>query len=150
VTATAHFVSPADLAAASVELTFAPRLPDPSLSGALRGLRIHVRDHRGREVPRGERTLEAWFDTFTFSQSSRTEADARHAALDVSYGRDPLPVWILGREGRGYELGPQPAPDDSDERSPAVIAWADGAIFYFLASGELPLTQLIDVAASIY
>lgn len=149
-TAIAHFVSPANLAEAAAELTFAPRLPDVGCAGALRGLRIHVRDHKGRELPRGERTLEAYFGTFSFTQSSRSAADARHAALDVSYGRNPQPVWILGREGRGYELGPSPAPDDIDPRSPSVVAWADGPMFYFLASSDLPLTELIDVAASIY
>jgi hypothetical protein len=31
-----------------------------------------------------------------------------------------------------------------------VVTWADGEMFYFLASSDVPLTQLIDVAASIY
>lgn len=145
-----HFVTSADLAEAAAELSFTPRLPHRRPEGAVPGLRIHVRDHKGRELPRDERTLEAYFDTFTFTQSRRAAADARHAALEVSYGRQPVPVWILGREGRGYELGPQPEPDDIDPRSPSVVAWADGEMFYFLASGELSITQLIDIAASIY
>lgn len=116
----------------------------------MKSLRIHVRDHKLRELRIDERILEAYYDTFAFSQSRRSPMDARHAALDVRYGRDPQPLWILGREGKGYELGPVPEPDDIDPRSPSVVAWADGEMFYFLASGQLPLTALIDVAASIY
>ena len=145
-----HFETLADWDAAAGRVTFRPLVPRFTADGALNALRVHVRDHKGREIRPEERTLEAYYVTFSFSQSRRSTADARHAALDVSYGRDPRPVWILGREGRGYELGPEPEPDDIDPRSPAVLAWADRDIFYFLASSELSLTQLIDVAASIY
>jgi hypothetical protein len=145
-----HFESAADWTDAAGRVTFVPLVPRFTAGGALKGLRIHVRDHKLRELPLEERILEASYETFAFSQSRRTAVDARHAALAVSYGRDPRPVWILGREGKGYELGPVPEPDDIDPRSPSVVAWADGEMFYCLASGQLPLTGLIDVATSIY
>ena len=145
-----HFEAAADWAAAAGRLTFVPLVPRFTSGGALKSLRIHVRDRKLRELAPDERTLEAYYGTFAFSQSRRTAADARRAALDVSYGRAPRPLWILGREGKGYELGPVPEPDDIDPRSPSVVAWADGEMFYFLASGELPLSELIDVATSIY
>lgn len=111
---------------------------------------MHVRDHKGRLLPIEERTLEAYYTRFTLAQSRKGTAEATRWAFEVSYGRDARPVWILGREGRGYELGPEPPPEDIDPRSPSVVAWADGEMFYFLASGELSLTDLIDVAQSIY
>ena len=145
-----HFESAADWADAAGRLTFVPLVPRFTAGGALKSLRIHVRDHRLRELRPGERIVEAYYGTFAFSQARRTPEDARHAALEVSYGGDPRPLWILGREGRGYELGPVPEPDDIDPRTPSVVAWADGEMFYFLASGQLPLSELIDVATSIY
>lgn len=145
-----HFESAADWADAAGRLTFVPLVPRLTAGPALKSLRIHVRDHRLRELAPDERTLEAYYGIFAFSQSRRTTEDARRAALEVSYGRDPRPLWILGREGKGYELGPVPEPDDLDPRAPSVVAWADGEMFYFLASGEMALSELIDVATSIY
>ena len=145
-----HFESPTNWADAAARLTFLPVVPRFTAGGTLGSLRVHVRDYKGREIPAEGRSLEAGYGTFSFSQSRRSVTDARHAALAVSYGRDPRPLWILGREGRGYELGPEPAADDIDPRSPSVVAWADNEMFYFLASGELSLSELIDVAASIY
>lgn len=145
-----HFERPIDWADAAARLTFRPLVPRFTAGGRLGSLRVHVRDYKGREIPAEARTLEAGYGTFSFSQSRRSVTDARHAALGVTYGRDPRPLWILGREGRGYELGPEPAADDIDPRSPSVVAWADNQMFYLLASGQLSLTQLIEVAASIY
>lgn len=44
----------------------------------------------------------------------------------------------------------QPAPHDPDGRSPAVVAWHDGELFFLIASGELPSDALVRIAESLY
>ena len=144
-----HFESPANWRAAAALVTFVPSVPQFTSGGELRGLRVHVRDHKRRELPVGDRTLEAYYGLFTLSQSRKPVSKARHSALEVSYGRDPRPVTVQGCEGRAYELGPEPEPDDIDGRSPSVVVWADGEMVYFLASSELAVSELLRIAGSI-
>jgi hypothetical protein len=49
-----------------------------------------------------------------------------------------------------YELGPEPPPDDIDGRSPSVVAWHDGEMFYLLASIEMAADVLVRIATSLY
>jgi hypothetical protein len=49
-----------------------------------------------------------------------------------------------------YELGDEPPVDDPDPRPPSVVVWADGEIFYLLASDELAVVELTDIANSLY
>ena len=144
-----HFESPANWSAAAALVTFVPFVPRFTSGGELRGLRVHVRDHKRRELSIADRTLEAYYGVFTLSQSRKSVSAARHSALEVSYGRDPRPITVQGCEGRAYELGPEPAPDDIDGRSPSVVVWADGEMVYFLASSELGVMELLRVAESI-
>ena len=48
-----------------------------------------------------------------------------------------------------YELGPEPPPDDIDGRSPSVVTWQDGDMFYLVASSTLSSDDLVRVAVSL-
>lgn len=41
------------------------------------------------------------------------------------------------------------APDDIDGRSPAVVAWHDGEMFFLIASDQMSTAELIAVACSL-
>lgn len=131
-------------------LAFRPARPNESLGRQLEGLRIHVRDHKKRELQVGDRTLEAHYGDFVFTQSRKGEIEARHWALSVSYGPVPRDLKVAGRGARAYELGPEVDPDDIDGRSPAVVAWHDADMFYLLASDRLSATDLLEIAESVY
>lgn len=144
------FESAPTWAAAGKMLTFLPIEPKHTAGYILKGLRIFVRDHKSREVPIRDRTLEAHYGGFVFSQSRHSASEARRLALVVSYGREPHEALIAGHPARLYELGPEPAPDDVDGRSPAVATWFDDEMFYLIASTELPADALLSIAASLY
>jgi len=131
-------------------LTFRPRVPTRTAGLPLQALRIHVRDHKRRELPLSERTLEAHYGRFVLSQARKTDEEARRLATDVSYGRDPREARIAGHDARVYELGPEPEPDDIDGRSPAVVVWHDAGMLFLVASGEMTSDELIGIAISLY
>jgi hypothetical protein len=135
--------------AAGKMLAFLPIEPKHTAGYSLQGLRIFVRDHKSRDVPIGDRTLEAHYGGFVFSQSRHGVDEARRLALVVSYGRVPRDAQIASHPARIYELGPEPPPDDIDGRSPAVVTWFDGEMFYLIASSELPADELLQVAKSL-
>ena len=116
----------------------------------LQSIQIHVRDHKLRELSRDDRTLEAHYGAFVLSQAWKGVDEARRLALAVSYGREPIEARIAGCGARMYELGPEPDPDDIDGRSPSVVAWHDGEIFYLIASGEMASEALMSIATSLY
>jgi hypothetical protein len=145
-----HFLSAASWTAARTLLAFEPVEPAFTAGCDLKGLRIFVRDHTMRELPPGERSLEAYYERFVVSESRKGIEDARRLALDVRYGRDPREGAIAGHPARIYELGPEPEPEDIDGRPPAVVTWHDGEMFFLVASGELSAADLIPVAASMY
>jgi hypothetical protein len=145
-----HFAAAASWDAARALVTFVPGVPAAPAGLAPPALRVHVRDHKLRTIPVGERSLEAHYRRFVFTQSRRTPAEAQHLALDVSYGRAAQEASILGRRARVYELGPEPVPGDLDDREPAVVAWHDGAVFYLLASREMTADALVAVAMSVH
>lgn len=145
-----HFASAASWDAAGEMLTFLPFQPAFTAGHELRSLRIHVRDHKMRELPIGERSLEVHYTQFVISQSRKGAEEARRLALDVSYGREPQDGAIAGHAARMYELGPEPEPDDLDGRMPSVVTWHDAEMFFLIASGELPVADLIPIAASMY
>jgi hypothetical protein len=145
-----HFESAASWDAAREMLTFQPFQPAFTAGFELRSLRIHVRDHKMRELPIGERSLEVHYGPLVISQSGKGAEEARRLALDVSYGREPREGAIAGHVARIYDLGPEPEPDDIDGRMPSVVTWHDGEMFFLIASGELPVADLIPIAASIY
>ena len=131
-------------------LVFQPREPGHTAGRKLHALRVHVRDHTHRDLPMRDRTLEAHYGAFVLSQAHRGTVEAKRLALKVSYGADPRRALIAGHEARVYELGPAPLPDDIDGRSPAVVAWTDGNLFYLIGSGELPADTLVEIAQSLY
>jgi uncharacterized protein len=145
-----HFATAASWDAAHVLVTFVPKVPKSTAEVASPALRVYVRDLKLRLVPVGERSLEAHYGRFVFTQALRTPEEARRLALDVSYGRAPQEASILGRPARVYELGPEPAAGDVDGRSPAVVAWHDGDLFYLLASGEMTADALMTIALSVH
>jgi len=144
-----HFATAASWDAARALLTFVPRVPIVASGGAPPVFRIYVRDHKLRALPVEERTLEAHYGRFVFTQSRRTPEEAQRLALNVTYGPIAQHAFILGRPARVYQLGPEPMPDDVDDRLPAVVAWHDGAVFYLLVSHEMTADALVMIAMSV-
>jgi hypothetical protein len=145
-----RFLAPANWDDARALLAFTPRRAADTRGRGLRGLRVHVRDHRRRDLPLHLRTVEAHYDGLAVTQSRPGPSTARRRALEVRYGPSARAVRIAGHEGRAYPLGPEVPPDDVDGRSAAVVTWADGPMFYFVASTALDDGQLLLVAASLY
>ena len=145
-----HFATADSWREAAKLLTFSPVEPRETAGYSLEALRIHVRDHRQRELPAAERTLEAHYGGFVLSECRSTERDARQKALEVRYGRDPREIDVSGHEGRSYEMGPEVPADDVDGRMPAVVSWADGEMHLLLASVELSAEALLRIAGSMY
>lgn len=109
-------------------------------------LRAHVRDHRGREVLP---TIEASYPGFVLTESRRASTeDALHLALEVSYGQAARAAEVGDHAAAIYDLGPEPK--DDDPRDPAVVAWADDRFFLFLASDEMPVQRLVEIADGLY
>ena len=129
---------------------FRPLEPRHTAGLSLRSIQIHVRDHKLRELPIEDRTVEAHFGAFVVSQSRKGATEARRLALDVSYGPTSREARIAGHSARVYELGPEPPPDDIDGRSPSVVTWHDGDMFFLIASGALLSDELVRVAVSLY
>jgi hypothetical protein len=145
-----HFVAADSWRDAAKLLTFTPMEPRETAGYSLEALRIHVRDHRQRELPMSERTLEAHYGGFVLSEVRSTKDDARQRALELRYGSEPREVQVAGHEGRSYEMGPEVPPDDVDGRMPAVVTWADGEMHFLLASAELSAETLQRIANSMY
>jgi hypothetical protein len=145
-----QFASVASVDEAAGLLTFMPRQPRRTAGFECSGIRIFVRDHKLREVPREKRVVEFHYGGFMMSQSHPGPSEARRLAVALRYGPSSIEAQILGREGRIYELGPEPDPDDIDGRNPAVVTWHDDGIQYFVASDTLASSELIDIAMSIH
>jgi hypothetical protein len=144
-----HFAAVPSWTAARAMLTFRPLELAPAEYQRL-AIRIHIRDHKMRELSPAERSLEARYEGFTFSQSQRGPDEAKRLALATRYGPAGRDARIAGREARVYELGPEPPPDDVDGRSPAVVVWCDEGMFYALSSIELSADALLAVATTLY
>jgi hypothetical protein len=149
-TAPPHFETASTWRNAEAWLTFRPLVPSQTAGLTLRSLRIHVRDHKQRELAIGDRTLEAHYGGFVLSQSQKSATEARRLVVDVSYGRKWRETRLAGHEARMYERGPEPPPDDIDGRSPAVVTWHDGDMFYLIASDELDADDLLRIGLSMY
>jgi hypothetical protein len=149
-TRSVHFQTVQDWADARTLLTFEPRRPRYTAGHDRQSLQLHIRDHKHRELAAEARTLEAHYGAFVVSQARAGEDEAQKRALDTSYGPTSRESHIAGHAARIYELGPEPPPDDVDGRSPAVLTWRDGPMFYLVASSELPATELVQIARSMY
>ena len=145
-----HFETALSWKAARAMLTFQPLEPEHTAGLRLQAIRIHVRDHKLRELSVDDRTLEAHYGGFVLSQARKGVNEARRLALDVPYGRAGRDARIAGCAARVYELGPEPAPGDIDGRSPAVVTWHDAEMFYLIASDEMSSDELVRIAVSLY
>lgn len=145
-----HFETADSWNAAETMLAFRPLQPTYTAGFELEAIRIYVRDHRQRELTIPDRTCEAHYGSFVVSQSRRTPDESRRLALEVSYGDNPIVARVFEHEARLYELGPEPAPEDIDGRSPAVVTWHDGDMFFLVASSEMPSIELQKIAMSLY
>jgi hypothetical protein len=145
-----HFETAASWKAARAMLNFRPLEPGYTADLPLQAIRIHVRDHRMRVLPVGERTLEAHYGGFVLSEARRGIEEARRLALDVRYGRSVRDAQIAGRAARVYDLGPEPPPDDIDGRMPAVVVWHDAELLCLVASGTMSSDTLVRIAGSLY
>lgn len=147
-TSTPHFTACASWAAARALLTFDPIAPADSAGVPLIALRVHVRDHQQRALDPSARTLEAHYAGFVLSQARKEEAEARRLVTDVPYGPSSQEALVNGHVARVYPLGPEPPPDDVDGRSPAVVVWCVGEMFYLIASSTLDADVLMRIALS--
>jgi hypothetical protein len=145
-----HFKTAHSWSAAREMLAFDPLKPEYTAGLRLHCLRIHVCDHKLRELPISDRTLEAYYGHFVFSQARKGEAEAQRLASDVRYGSECTEALIAGRAARVYELGPEPEPDDIDGRSPSVVTWHDAEMFYLIASDRMFAAELVRIAHSLY
>lgn len=146
-----HFEIIVDWEDAARLVDFEPRRPGFTAGFDLVSIAVHMVDHRKRRLPISSRSLEAHYGGFVIDQKREDSAtDAKRRALSTSYGPDAESVRIAGFEARSYALGPEPAPDDIDSRSLAVIVWSDGTIFYLVASDQLNKTTLHHIASSMY
>ena len=136
--------------AARALLSFPPIEPRFTFGYDLRSIRIHVRDHKLRELSVEDRTLEAHYGGFVFTQSRKGIGEARRWALEVRYGPSGREARVAGFPARTYELGPEPPPDDIDPREPAVITWHDADMFYLIASDQMTSEKLLRIAESLY
>jgi hypothetical protein len=131
-------------------LTFRPFEPGYTAGLPLQSIRIHVRDHKMGTLTVADRTLEAHYGGFVVSEVRKGVEEARRLALDVRYGPAGRDALIAGRAARVYELGPEPAADDIDGRSPAVVVWHDGELLCLVASATMSSDALVRIAASLY
>lgn len=131
-------------------VSFKPVEPKYTNKLKLQSIEIFVRDHKQRDLPIGERSLEAHYGDFVLSQTQGPEAQARRLALDTGYGREPRAILIASHEARVYERGPEHEADDIDPSMLAVVLWHDAGMFFLVASDKLSTATLIRIAESLY
>jgi len=145
-----HFATVDSWAAAAAMLEFRPLQPRDTAGRNRKSLSIHIRDHKKRDLAVGDRSLEAHYGAFVVTQTRKGTEEAKRWALRQSYGPAPTPAKVFGHDARAYELGPEVSADDIDGRAPAVVVWHDGDMFYLVASGELAVDVLLNIAQSMY
>ena len=145
-----HFATADSWKAARRMLSFEPLRPVRTAGLRLQALRVHVLDHKRRELAIGDRTLEAHYGGFVFTQAHKPGGEARRWALEQRYGPEPKPAEIGGHPARVYELGPEVPADDIDGRNPAVVVWHDGDLLCFIASDTMPTATLVGIANGLY
>ena len=138
-----HFLSFDSWREAEDHLGYAPL--GRKLDAESRSFRLHVRDHRLREVAP---TLEVQFDGFVLSQALRGHQEVRRLATEETYGAMGKETSVGGHRSIRFELGPEP--DDPDPRAPAVVTWADGDMFFLMVSDAVEVERLVELADSLY
>jgi len=145
-----HFARAETWEGARELVAFEPRRPRSSEGYELQSLSVFVMDHKMRRLAMEDRSLEAHYRAFSMSQCRKGVDAAKRWAVEMKYGQAPRPVTVAGHEGRIYDLGPVPPPDDIDPRPPAVVVWHDRDMFYMVASDQLESDVLLRVAESLY
>ena len=145
-----HFETARSWKEAEALVNFRPLKPSRTEGFTLQSIQVLVRDHKHRQLPVSERSLEAHYDGFVLSQCRKGNEEARRQALEVPYGSYPVESKIAGHDARVYELGPEPEADDIDPRNPYVVAWHDGEMLLLIASDRLSPETLVRVAESLY
>ena len=145
-----HFETASSWKAARAKLTFQPREPGYTVGLPLHSIRIHVRDHKLPEILINDRTLETHYGGFVLSQTRKGADEARRLALGVRHGSAGQEGQIAGHTARIYELGPEPAPDDIDGRTPAVVTWYDADLFFLVARDTMSSHELVRIAISLF
>lgn len=136
----------------SVELiNFTPRKPTFTAGCSLLSLAVHVVDHKKRQIPKNRRSHEAHYGRFVIDQKlAGSIEEAKKRALSLPYGASAQTIQVAGFEGRSYALGPVPPPNDPDGRAPAVVVWHEGTHFLLIASTQMDVDQLLEIAVSMY
>jgi hypothetical protein len=150
VTGNPHFETATSWKMARNMLIFRPLEPAYMAKLRLQSIRIHVRDHKMRQLSIRDRTMEAHYGGFVLSQARKGIDEARRLVLEVRYGRDGHDATVAGRTARFYELGPEPPEDDIDGPSPAVVVWHDGELHFLIASYSMRVGDLMKIATSLY
>lgn len=145
-----HFATIASWKEAQNFLAFQPHKPNYTAGYQLQAIQVHIRDHQLRELAIKDRTLEAHYGAFVVSQARKGMDEAKRLALSTTYGLSGQSDTVVDREARTFELGPEVPPTDIDGRSPAVVTWHDGELFYLIASNELATVELLRIAKSLY
>ena len=147
-----HFKSVSNWKQASTLISFEPLRPKFTAGFSLSSLSVHVMDHRKRQLSKNTRSLEAHYNGgFVLDQKRASSVnEAKRMALSTGYGPSAVTIQIAGHEGRSYDLGPEPPPDDRDGRMPAVVVWYEEDLFFLVASTQLKAEVLLRVAESMY
>ncbi len=145
----AHFVTIGSWSEVETATGFLPLVPTVTLGLPLQALRLFVRDHKLRAVPRDQQSLEAHYGAFVLTQSQTGPEEARRLAFDVAYGATPRTERVGANDARVYDRGPGVPVGDPDGRMPSVVAMAVNDLFVLLASGEFDSNALVRVARSL-
>jgi hypothetical protein len=92
-----HFETAPSWQAAQALLTLRAAEPMHTAGHRLQSLRVHVRGHKKRELPVGDRTLEAHYGSFVLSEPRKGVEEARRLALDMRHGLAARETQIAGR-----------------------------------------------------
>lgn len=142
------WVAPASWEDAGELLAFRPRVPSYTAGATLQALRVRVR-RRLLKLAVGDRNVEAQYGAFVLSQARPGREEARRLALETPYGRDPHPTSITGHDGKLYEGRPVDGYHHTGAL-PSLVTWSDGDMHFLIASGDLPATELLAIAVSLY
>jgi hypothetical protein len=139
-----HFEFPTTWSEARDLVVFGPIQLATVTQSELVSLAVHIRDHKRRDLPITDRTLEAYYDDFTFSQRMcATSKEAKRMAVEISYGPAPRKAIVGGGEARVYE---GELDSDDDEALPPVVVWHADEMFYLLAGRTLDAQALLQLA----
>ena len=143
------FVTAETWADAAALVEFEPVVPPVHWAGPPQCLRVHVADHKRRDLPIRDRSVEAFYAGLVFTQSHKARHEAHRLVFETDYGSCPRRLSVAGHPARAFELGPEVAVDDIDGRAPAVVVWHRDGLFCLLASDRETADALVARAAML-